>query len=357
MSCANCERLPPPLPARGVLYAAAPIVHTHRALMELLAPLSPSVRADEEGVIVAPIDTENLKRLFDSAERRVGNQELADTRALYLPSDQEPNRRDLLHMHSLLALRAKLRGDWLTALLHAKRLTTHFHAIRECARPERVFGYECLARAVDADGTPRSPGEMFEVARESGLLFYLDRACRISAVERAAQHNIRDKVFVNFNPTTIYAPEYCLQTTMAAISGSSLRPEQIVFEVVESDQIRDERALARIVDYYRDHGFRVALDDLGAGFASLTLLQKLKPDYVKIDRGLIRDVDTDLFKSHITANLIELGRRLGVPVVAEGVETDAEWTWLRDHGTDYVQGFYFSRPQPAPEPTPDPATA
>ena len=102
---------------------------------------------------------------------------------------------------------------------------------------------------------------------------------------------------------------------------------------------------------YRDAGFKVALDDLGSGFSSLNLLTMLCPDFIKLDMGLIRDVDSHPVKATIALKLLEAARELGIATIAEGVETLAEWAWVRDHGADYVQGYLFARPgSPPPAP-------
>jgi EAL domain-containing protein (putative c-di-GMP-specific phosphodiesterase class I) len=105
------------------------------------------------------------------------------------------------------------------------------------------------------------------------------------------------------------------------------------------------------VEYYRNAGFKVALDDLGSGYGSLKLLSRLKPDFVKLDIDLIRGVDHDAYKAAIAGTIFELARKLGVATVAEGIETEAEWAWVRDHGADYAQGFFIARPgSPPPRP-------
>lgn len=99
---------------------------------------------------------------------------------------------------------------------------------------------------------------------------------------------------------------------------------------------------------YRAAGFKVALDDLGAGFSSLNLLQALRPDFVKLDIALVTGIDRDPFKAVLAGKLIEAARAFDMLVVAEGVETEAEYHWLRDHGAHLWQGFYFARPAAVP---------
>ncbi len=155
-------------------------------------------------------------------------------------------------------------------------------------------------------------------------------------------------LFINFNPTAIYQPDFCLKTILAAITKADLSPERVVFEVVESDEIHDTDHLLHLLSFYRERGFKVALDDLGAGFSSLNLLTKMRPDFIKLDRELVRDVDKDPYKATITANLLAMARTLPVATIAEGIETPGEYAWLKEHGADYLQGFLFARPAQEP---------
>ena len=124
-----------------------------------------------------------------------------------------------------------------------------------------------------------------------------------------------------------------------------------MFEVVESEKIEDPDELLSILNCYRQAGFRVVLDDLGAGYSSLNLLARLQPDFIKIDIELIRNVDRDPYKSRVAAKLLELAKELHVATVVEGVETPGQWRWAKDHGADLAQGFLFARPAASPPPS------
>jgi EAL domain-containing protein (putative c-di-GMP-specific phosphodiesterase class I) len=120
--------------------------------------------------------------------------------------------------------------------------------------------------------------------------------------------------------------------------------------VVESDAVSDTEHLLNIVKFYRQKGFRIALDDLGAGYGSLNLLTSLKPDFVKFDRELICGVDLDPYKQKVFVKLVEMAHELGIHTLAEGVETEGEYRWLAAQGVEYLQGYFFARPA-SPPPT------
>lgn len=348
--CSRCERMPEPLPKSGYLYLAPPMVHTTRELLGYFQQMGLAYDEPYDGIYRVRFKESELSRLCIEFLNNVSRLELHDTKALVLGDHEQIRIHHLTRMEPLGSIVAKMRGEWLFAMLNTDGLYSHFHPIVSAENPTDVFAYECLARARSEEGEAVNPGLMFEIAQQTDMLFFLDRACRLAAIRGCLEHAIDTTVFINFTPGTIYNPEHCLQTTIQAIEAARLAPEQVVFEVVESEEVGDVGHLLNILNYYRDHGFRVALDDLGAGFSSLNLLTKLRPDFVKLDMELVRGVDTDPYKAVITENLISMSRRLGIKTIAEGVETVGEWQWVQDKGADFIQGFLFAKPAAPPEP-------
>ncbi len=126
---------------------------------------------------------------------------------------------------------------------------------------------------------------------------------------------------MNFNPRFLEDPPDSWAQTLAAAISSGIDPSRFVFEVIESDEIKDLTRLLDILDSCREAGCRVALDDLGTGYNSLQLMSHVRPDFVKLDMELIRDVDRDAYKSCVAGKILELARELDVYTVVEGVET------------------------------------
>ncbi|AFG38555.1 EAL domain-containing protein [Spirochaeta africana] len=342
--CTSCEQLPEQLPGVGVLYAVPPMNNSVERMAGCLQRLDPALARPYPGILRAEAALADIADLFTRSDCSFSMQELRDTKAMFLPPGIEPQIRQLAHMEPLSRLLAQYDSRWLRDLLQQQRITTAFQPIVQAHDPSQVYAYECLTRGYDQQQELVPPGRMFAAARAAGILFYLDREARLTSIRNFAGQGLAGKVFVNFNPTAVYRPEHCLITTMDAIAAAGLRPQDVVFEVVESDSIEDVDHLLRILEYYRVQGFGVALDDLGAGYSSLTMLGKLKPDYVKLDLELIRDVDSDPYKERIAANLFELAARLEITTIAEGVETAAECSWLQENGADLLQGYYFARP-------------
>jgi len=235
-------------------------------------------------------------------------------------------------------------------ILEQRAIETWFQPIVPAAGGA-PWGYECLMRARDPDdGQVIPPVRLLDWARREHLLFMLDRVCRERHIANAgAAHTASDAVFLlNFLPTVIYEPEFCLRSTVAALQDTDLSPQRIVFEVVETERIADSEHLRRILEYYRRNGFRVALDDLSAGYPSLSLLADLEPDLIKIDREIVaRSVDSQAH-ADVCRALVELGHGRSRMVLAEGVETPEQRDFLRGLGVDLLQGFLFGYPAPEP---------
>lgn len=303
------------------------------------------------GILALPVqDNAGLGGMLGRLEEALSGAEQAGCRATFVADGEDFGVGHLQDTHLLSTLIARHNAHDLSAILASDALDFHFQPIVHAAEPTEVFAYEALVRAATPAGEPIPPFELFRTARAAELMFHLDRSARVNAIRRASERRIGSRLFINFNPTAIYDPAFCLETTVREIQSrpaGSVGPSGFVFEVIESDQVQELNHLSRIVDRYRDAGFEVALDDLGAGYASLNMLSQLRPDYVKIDRELVSGVDQDVYQQKILRKIVELARDLDTRVIAEGVETVGEWRWLKEC-VDYCQGYLFARPAAEP---------
>lgn len=348
MVCMHCQTQPRSLPEHGLLYLAAPLAFTLDKIRAHLRTVGLAFAEPHPDTITVPLVADTLQALSVGLRDVLSTVELRDVQVVVAAGGGLPVIPEFMGGRSLSTFLAAVEGEWLSAMLRESRLVTHFQPIVHATSPATVFAYECLVRGAEADGSLVYPDRMFGVAHEADLLYMLDRVARTTAIRSAVTAGITEKLFINFVPGAIYDPASCLRTTVRAIELSPFTPDGVVFEVVESEQTADIAHLLRILDYYRAAGFGVALDDMGSGYNSLNLLGKLQPDYVKLDRDAIRAVDSDPYRGQIVAKLLELARTLRVATIAEGVETEGEWQWLRDHGVDYVQGYLFGRPAATP---------
>lgn len=211
------------------------------------------------------------------------------------------------------------------------------------------MGYECLLRPLP-EQAPFRPAELFEKARRIGQHSFLDREARLAAIRMSSAHLPRGtKRFVNFLPSSLYDMDSCLKGTFEAIRETDTDPEDVVFEVAETERL-DHPEMMRIFDQYRNQGIRLAVDDVGSGYATFEMIDKLRPDYVKLDRKWVSRCDQDPEKqAHINGLLDRASRFHGV-VLAEGVEREQEWEYLRKAGVPLFQGYLFGFATPIPSP-------
>ena len=148
-------------------------------------------------------------------------------------------------------------------------------------------------------------------------LHLFDQLCRVKAIALASKLKIECLLSINFLPNAIYKPERCIRTTLAAAEKYSFPVEKIIFEFTESEKIEDIEHLKKIVEYYMSKNFITALDDFGAGYAGLGLLADFQTNLVKLDMGLIRDIDKKLARQLIVKNCLNLFGELNITVIAE----------------------------------------
>ena len=133
-----------------------------------------------------------------------------------------------------------------------------------------------------------------------------------------------------------------------AAERAALSPQDLVLEFSERDADADPDRFAERLERLRHRGFSIALDDIGTGHVGHTVLERVRPDFLKLDRSLVREIDRNLIKQELLHSLVRIAGRIGADVIAEGVETEAEATTLKQAGTRYGQGFLFAEPAPAP---------
>lgn len=205
----------------------------------------------------------------------------------------------------------------------------------------QVRAYEALVRGARGEGAARVLQSASEETRQR-----LEHRIRLRAIEKAAALGIARTpaaLTINISPSAVIEAEQCLGQMLAAAARAGLETRRIVFELTESDRLDVEHARAIAAGSAR-HGFRTALDDFGYGYAGLVTLADVPTDFVKLDIGLIRGIDSSSERQTIVAGLVAMMAALGRRLVAEGIETAAELATVRALGIEMVQGFYLGRP-------------
>ncbi len=213
----------------------------------------------------------------------------------------------------------------------------------------RVFAYEALVRGVDG----QSAGEVLSSV-DGDMIYKFDQTCRVTAIELAGRlfaPNGSEKLSINFMPGAVYEPDACIRASLAAARRVGFDPTRLMFEFTEDERMRDVAHVRRIVAAYRARGFTTAIDDFGAGYAGLGLLADLRPDMIKLDMALIRDIDTSVARQAIVAGVVGIAEELGVGCIAEGIETAEELRTLSAIGIRLCQGYFLARPATGALPT------
>ena len=206
-------------------------------------------------------------------------------------------------------------------------------------RERRVFAYEALVRGCDGTG---AEAILRQITDDNRYVF--DQSCRVKAVELAARLGIECFVSINFLPNAVYQAATCIRATLDAARRFNFPTRQLIFEITESEELVDKEHLKSIIREYKRQGFKTAIDDFGAGYSGLNLLAEFQPDIIKLDMALVRAVDSDPVRQAIVQGILGVCRALNIEVIAEGVETTAEFALLRGMGIHLVQGFLCARP-------------
>jgi len=202
---------------------------------------------------------------------------------------------------------------------------------------QQAFAHEALVR--NEEPTLRSPGDLFDAAERLNRLRELGQVIRGHVANTMREHPTVGPVFVNVHTTDLDD-----ETLFDPAAPLSLMAERVVLEITERAALDRIRDLTARIAALRKLGFRIAVDDLGAGYAGLTSFAQLEPDVVKVDMSLIRNVDASATKQKVVGTVISLCRDLKITLIAEGIETVRERDTLISLGGDLCQGYLFARP-------------
>jgi len=231
----------------------------------------------------------------------------------------------------------------LQSIIENEQLTALFQPIY-VTKVDEVYGYEALIRG-PSDSPLHSPQALFDEAVEQGLLSELELVCRKISIARFVDLQLKGFLFLNVSPMVFLQSDHPQAVTVSYLKEHNLSPEQVVIELSEKYPIDASELLQTALIHYRDLGFKIAVDDLGAGYAGLKLWSEVKPDYVKIDRYFINQCDHDPIKREFIKSILNLGQSINAKVVAEGIETKGEFEQLEELGLSLYQGFLFARPE------------
>jgi EAL domain-containing protein (putative c-di-GMP-specific phosphodiesterase class I) len=244
----------------------------------------------------------------------------------------------------------KISEDDLDRVMMGTSLTAHFQPILNL-KNRTVIGYKALIRGIrKADGSLIPPITLFESAKVGNRTIELDRLCKdeiLNLFAKIPQSESYYLLFIDFEssldnigPHNVYFLNQVVQR--------QINPFHVVIEIIES-RVTDLNNLIRFVEFYRSHGFVIALDDGGVGYSNFDRITAIKPDIIKIDRSIVKNIEKDYHKQEIFRSLGNLAKKTGALVLAEGIETEEESMGALELDADLAQGYYFARPQPFKE--------
>lgn len=295
-------------------------------------------------------------------EHRIGSQYAADgawngrirlvASCMFLSSDIADTESAVYsaYQYASSAANGRLPADFGTTHLQLIALARDEN-IRVVAQPimnlenGEVSGWEFLTRG--PQNTPfHSPDDLFEYAHQAGILPKLEQLVFKKVFQEMTRRLLKETVFLNITAVSLGQRAFLDTLLLTLKDFPEVKPGQIVLEITERHKIQDYDHLSGLLREYRSLGFRFAVDDAGAGFSSLQSISEIIPDMIKIDRSLIRDIDTVAVKQVMLRTILYMAEHINCQVIAEGVERQEEAHVLFKHRVGMGQGFYFAKPAP-----------
>lgn len=237
-------------------------------------------------------------------------------------------------------------ADALHRLIEQRTFDIHYQPLVAIDRAE-IYGFEALTRA-PADGPLHSPLVLFDTAARLGRLVELEHLIVQRAMQRFKALGLPGLLFLNVTADTLMGAREHAGRMTAQLAELGLPTSRVVIELTETRPIDDLAQLDDALQALRERGFRVALDDLGEGFASLRRWMEMRPDFVKIDRHFIDGIAQEPLKQQFVRSIVEMAATSGCEVVAEGLEQEPDLDVLRRLGLTICQGYLFARPSATP---------
>ena len=243
-------------------------------------------------------------------------------------NEVEPDYNDMIHQ--------------LTTIIHEKSIRLMSQAILDVGTG-RVKAWEMLSRG--PVGTKmENPLTLFAVAKQTGRLFTLEMMVLEKIFHHIQTTELEGDIYVNFTPLTMGERNFPGQVEML-LRKYRVDPSKVVFEITERDSVEGIQLLRSNVRYLRSLGIRIAIDDTGAGYASLHMIGEVLPDIIKIDRTVIQNIHSSRVKESMLKGLLLIAKETGSLVVAEGIESEEEARVMERNKVDLAQGYFYGRPQ------------
>ena len=238
-------------------------------------------------------------------------------------------------------LQSSLKQEY-THILKDSNITTYYQPIISLKNSE-VLGYEALSRG-PVNSYFHSPEKLFDFAKKINKVWELDLLCRLNAIKKAKGIIDNKLLFINIDSDIINDPLFRKGFTKEFLDNHNIDSSHVIFEITEHTAVADYKMFNEVLENYRQQGYRIALDDVGEGYSGLRLMTEVRPDFIKIDMSLIRNIDKDMMKKELLKSFQRFAKITNIHLVAEGIETYDELKTLIEIGIPYGQGYYLQRP-------------
>ena len=231
----------------------------------------------------------------------------------------------------------------LQQILKEQQITPVYQPIVDLTTGE-IFAYEALSRG-PSESSLAKPDQLFAAAKKEHCLWQLDYLCRRLALLHAKPILQQKLLFINVDANILYDRSFHQGTTAKLLAENHIDAGNIIFEVSEKTAIADYPSFQSALDHYQQQNYRIAIDDVGAGYSGLNMLTQIAPQFIKLDIGLIQNIDTNHIKKSMVKALVDFASATNIATIAEGIERPEELAALIELGIDYGQGFLLGRPQ------------
>lgn len=206
-----------------------------------------------------------------------------------------------------------------------------------------VFGYEALSRGTEGSEL-ESPDALFAAAEYFDKVWELEFLCRSRAFESAHKLPKEKMLFINVAPNIINDVRFKKGVTLDMLHQYNIDASSIIFEITEKNSVEDYKSFRRVLDNYTSQGYKIAIDDAGSGYSGLKLLAETRPQFIKMDMDLVRNIDKDALKQALMKAFYEFSVAANMKIIAEGIETIDELNTIIGIGIPYGQGYLLQRP-------------
>jgi diguanylate cyclase (GGDEF)-like protein len=234
------------------------------------------------------------------------------------------------------------KAEQFMEILSGKKIYTVYQPIVSLIEGS-VLGYEALTRG-PRHGFFASPLTLFEFAEKLGVLYQLERIAREKAIQGARFDDKRQMLFINISASILQDPRFIPGQTLELLQEQGLTPSNVVLELTERTSIEDFSLAKKVLRHYRNQGYKIAIDDAGAGYSSLQAIAELNPDFIKVDKSLIHSIYANKTKEYIVETLVMFAQKLNIQIIAEGIEEVEELVKLTRLGVHFGQGYLLGKP-------------